>query len=544
MQRRRTAAGARRTFTFVVWLTAIFTCAVCAAQSKPNEFTVAEKWTAAQVAAGEIADLDKQFSNEVDRKLSARLLGDLLSSTSAPAVLQRNGVRINGAIFDETIDLSNARIPCDVWLTCCEFRKAVTFARTTFAGVAMFDRSTFKAEANFDSVKVGHIAFFREVTFEALANFASANIGWQLWAKGAHFENAKAGAIFNGVKVGQIAFFQGATFNGPVDFQVADIANNFEADGTQFTNKSETVRFNMKCGRKGFFWGARFAGPVSFLDSSFSDLFIGDDLKSSGGSISQIDLSRCAVKRQLVIQNTTIQDLIAPSMHVEGPASFKNITVTNSADLSFGDFTTLDLSRSVWPRDPNHFHMQGMSYKYAGADPDERQSHGKLLKLASQSAFTADVYHNLEELFSRQGYRADADKAFIAGKRREREQYFRSGEWLRWLGSWMLDLLVGYGRRPWKAGILCAFLVAFGCIVFSREKMELQETEDGRRAERHYNRFWYSLGLFLPFVDLQANKLWRPQKHHAFLRNYMRVHILLGWILIPIVLAALTGIIK
>jgi hypothetical protein len=59
-----------------------------------------------------------------------------------------------------------------------------------------------------------------------------------------------------------------------------------------------------------------------------------------------------------------------------------------------------------------------------------------------------------------------------------------------------------------------------------------------------WNRFWYSLGLFLPFVDLQADKVWKPKADQTFLRNYMRVHILLGWILIPLVLAALTGLIK
>jgi hypothetical protein len=71
--------------------------------------------------------------------------------------------------------------------------------------------------------------------------------------------------------------------------------------------------------------------------------------------------------------------------------------------------------------------------------------------------------------------------------------------------------------------------------------MEPQKPED---APRVYNRFWYSLGLFLPFVDLQADKVWRPKADQTFLRNYMRVHILLGWILIPLVLAALTGLIK
>jgi hypothetical protein len=75
-----------------------------------------------------------------------------------------------------------------------------------------------------------------------------------------------------------------------------------------------------------------------------------------------------------------------------------------------------------------------------------------------------------KSFFKRQGYRADADRAFIAGKCRERKEYFHSGDWLPWLGSWTLYLLVGYGRRPWQAGIACVVLVALGCVLFSPEK--------------------------------------------------------------------------
>jgi hypothetical protein len=76
---------------------------------------------------------------------------------------------------------------------------------------------------------------------------------------------------------------------------------------------------------------------------------------------------------------------------------------------------------------------------------------------------------------------------------------------------------------------------------FAPKKMEPQRPEDTLRV---YSRFWYSLGLFLPFVDLQSDKVWKPKADQIFLRNYMRVHILLGWILVPLVLAALTGLIK
>ena len=210
------------------------------------------------------------------------------------------------------------------------------------------------------------------------------------------------------------------------------------------------------------------------------------------------------------------------------------------ANLSFSNFAVLNLSGAVYG---GALYLEGTSYKEirAAAVSEEHKSHEALLKLVGQAAYRADVYGNLEEFFKRQGYRAEADHAFIAGKCRERKEYFRSNDWLRWLGSWMLYLLVGYGRHPWQAGIPLAVLVALGCVLFSPAKMEPQKTEDTSRV---YNRFWYSLGVFLPVVDLQADKVWKPKADQTFLRNYVRVHALLGWILIPIVLAALAGLIK
>jgi hypothetical protein len=290
-------------------------------------------------------------------------------------------------------------------------------------------------------------------------------------------------AYFFWIKVGRNAVFDNAEFDGPAYFAWANIAGNFQASGTKFHDQEQGASFQ--------------------------------------------------------------------SMRVAGDAVF-NAAFDGPLDLRYADFGRIILSRASWPKDADNFHMQGISYKYLLAfGKDKTELHKPLLEWAKKSSYTADVYSKLEEFFARQGYRADADEAFIEGKLRERDQYslkdrevreyFLSGDWLRWLGSTILYHLVGYGRRPWKAGIPCVALVALGCVLFSPKKMEPRNPAE---APRVYNRFWYSLGVFLPFVDLQADKVWKPKADQTFLRNYMRVHALLGWILIPIVLAALTGLIK
>ena len=321
------------------------------------------------------------------------------------------------------------------------------------------------------------------------------------------------------MKVRGIALFSDAVFEGPVNFDTADIAGNCEANGAKFQNQEQEASFNaIKVGNSAFFRKAIFEGPVNFVTADIAGNFEADEAK---------------------FQNQE-KEADFHGMKVRGRAFFSNAVFEGPVNFSDADFAWLDLSSPFWPKVAAQFHMGGMSYKYICAVPgrNEPESHKALLKLANQSTYTADVYSNLEEFFLRQGYRGDADRAFIAGKRRERKENLHG---VSWVGSWLLDWLVGYGRRPWQAGIPCAVLVALGCVLFSPKKMEPQKLED---ASRVYSRFWYSLNLFLPVVDLQAGKVWKPKADQTFLRNYMRVHIMLGWILVSLVLAALTGLIK
>jgi hypothetical protein len=400
------------------------------------------------------------------------------------------------------------------------FEGPVDFAAADIAREFAADEARFENRADFFRMKVGYDAAFYNAVFEGPVNFVSAYIVGNFEAVKAQFKNEKQSANFNSMKVGETAFFRNAVFEGTADFLLADIAGNFEAQDAQFRNKEQGAYFyGMKVGQIASFKNAVFEGRVEFDAADIAANFEAQRAKFQSKE----------------------KGAYFSSMKVGGHALFYGAVFEGPVDFSYANFGWLELLGASWPKGAGQLYMQGMSYKYVSAARGEPESHKALLTLADRSVYTADVYSNLEEFFVRQGYRGDADEAFTAGKRREREEYFRSGRWFSWLGSWMLDLLVGYGRRPWQAGIPCAALVALGCVLFSPKKMEPQKPEDTRRV---YSRFWYSLGLFLPFVDLQADKVWKPKADQTFLRNYMRVHIILGWILVPLVLAALTGLIK
>src|SRR5438046_6602013 len=87
------------------FLTIVFSSSAAYSQTPEGKFMPAEKWTVEQVTAGEIANLTKQFPDENERKLSAHFLENLLTGALPGVEPHRNGVRIQGAIIDEPLDL-------------------------------------------------------------------------------------------------------------------------------------------------------------------------------------------------------------------------------------------------------------------------------------------------------------------------------------------------------------------------------------------------------------------------------------------------------
>src|SRR5882724_5585110 len=76
------------------FLTIISVSAAADTQTSAGGLNPAEKWVAAQVSAGEIADLSKKFPTDNDRKLSAHFLEELLAGSLSSVKPHRNGVRI------------------------------------------------------------------------------------------------------------------------------------------------------------------------------------------------------------------------------------------------------------------------------------------------------------------------------------------------------------------------------------------------------------------------------------------------------------------
>lgn len=475
----------------------------------------AEQFVRTQIRNGEPADLADAFPKEIDRVLGSDFLYDLLTKSGNVPEILRHGVRIAHATFSEDVDLVNAEVPLDVQLTDCHFIGDVELSQSHFKKNVLLDRSQFDGilnfinglvdgdlrmssskfinpagEADFEGLRIGGVFDLHEAVFAGNAHFIRQEIGGDLDARNTHFTNAQReiSISFDSIKVNGYALFKGSEFLSSANFAYARFAENFGAEGARFgnpyyPNQAEIIFNSMKVGRNAFFHETIFNGWVDFAHADI------------GGNFE------------------------ATQAQFNSPYNFTNFTgmKTDVADFQRATFK-------------NQYLLEAMSYRELKADSPRAFVDG--------ASYSPDAYVNLELFLKRQGMEGSANTIYIAQRRREREGLNLPAK----IGSFLLDWLVGYGRRPWLAFVWGAIFIALGWLVFRRRKdMEAQKPE---YENRPYSPFWYSLDVFLPFVDLQAAGVWMPRRNRRFARTYVAIHTLLGWILIPIGLAAVSGLIK
>ena len=469
----------------------------------------AEQFVISRVAAGELADLD-ELPNTADRVLSSEFLADLLSNSTKGAKIHRHGVLIAHATFPEDLDLLNADIPFNVQLSDCHFLADVELSQSHFKKNLILDGSS----------------------FDGIVNFIDAAVDGNLDLSKTKFPNPEGEADLNGLRVGGKLDLHGAVFAGNALFIRDQIGGNIDARGTRFTNPGNEISFDsMKVDGYAFFQYSVFASSASFAYARVAENFGADEAQF--GNLTpdtRIIFNSLKVGRNAFFHKTIFNGGVDFG-HAEVGGNFEATEAKFNSRSNATNFTGMktDVANFRDTYFANEYLLDAMSYRELEAKPGT--------EFVDRAKFSSDAYTNLESFLKRQGNAGDND-VYIAQRRRERSGLNLPAK----IGSVLLDLLVGYGRRPWLAFVWGALCVFVGWVVFRRRK-DMEPTKP-EYVDRTYSPFWYSLDVFLPFVDLQAAGVWAPRKDRRFARNYVGVHTLLGWILIPIGLAAVSGLLK
>ena len=279
----------------------------------------------------------------------------------------------------------------------------------------------------------------------------------------------------------------------------------------------------------------------------------GVDLRQvKAGSLHAYDLSvtgcpTCSVRGK----NMSISsDLILEGSRIGGDFSIENARVGGDLNLTFTHFYSpktflvatktdgcLNLTGTVFRRGVDLSNLVfGRLATRIGPETDET-TWASMKRLLRQAPFRAELYAQIEEYFRNRGQPDLADAVYVEGRSQERVRQLVGASAAV---NWLLEVLVGYGRRPYLALIWSVLFVVLGMRVFPKTAMVCVEPSG---HEPKYNSFWFSLDVFLPLTHLRAAEVWAPRPTHSWRWTYLRIHHLLGWILIPLGLAALSGLV-
>jgi len=385
------------------------------------------------------------------------------------------------------------------------FHGPVDFSGAEIGGDLRCDKTQFRSEigtANFNGCKISGLARFEEATFHGPVNFVGAEIGRQLNCDKAQFLSAEGEADFNGCTVKGTAFFREAAFHGPVDFATTEIGINLRCEKAQFCSKNEAAKFNgFKVSGEASFEGATFHGPVKLSFCKLSSMWLADAQFANS-----LDLSNTSIAGTLSVcyPKTGVKERVKSDIKLPPAADLRGMTYDRT-DLESGD------NWKAW-----------ISLR---RNPD---------------SYDAGPFFTLERSFRRAGRDDVADKIHYEMRRVEARQLWRLRRFDKVLWNWFLRGAVGYGVYGYRLIVWAVALLAASYLAIRwAHGADFIKAAKGEPA-LPFSPFLYMVNLLL-FNVTSLGKQYQPVGAWAFAEVAVR---LLGWILVPLALAQLAGLVK
>jgi len=436
------------------------------------------------------------------------------------------------------------------------FKHAFDMSGASVAKQFTASDACFHSDAIFDSVKIDDSANLDYSYFGGRVSWGFAVIANQLSAKYARFRSAEQNVNFYRVQCAE-ADLRGSVFSGGVDFGNASVLSEFQAQDAVFASPRASDFFGLKVSGPAYFQRATFAGPVSFILVQ-----VGGNLDVSHAHFDDHTGAKELADRTRTTRPFTFNADFG-SIKVDGFAFFYGASFAGALSFRNATFQNLFLDNISWrsagePRITNPLRLEGMTFRRIRSVREELplltreeldESWANLnTTFREHTPYTYDIYHNVEAYFRAEGEPDIADNVFIEGKDQERIQALKPYS-LSWCLNWFLGKTVGFGRRPLWAGYWSLGWIIFGSIllgVFMHHPKSDAVAPNTLHHKIFYcgDCFWYSFGLFLPVIKLDAYDGWKPKKGRHWIEWYIYLHTIIGLILVPIWLAALAGLIK
>ncbi len=534
------------------------------------------------------------------RTVRADLLAWMCTDEQARKLVRWHGIQLYGADIDGRIDLASAQIPFPLEILRCRLSKGLDLCRASVPGID-FSGSLVNGMVA-DGVVVASDMFMGN-GFAGLGTvrLLGAQIGGDLDCARGSFTNPQ---VKDDDASGRALFFDGAdvsgsiflsdTFeaHGEVHLLGAKIGGNLECTGAKFLNPPDpdipesgkalsADGINVKGSvylRDKFVANGEVRFPGAEIDGDFDcrDASLNNPQPPAEKYAKALNAIRIVVKGAVFLNS---------GFSANGVVWLVSAQISGSLNLLEGKFglATLDLtdasagtlidSRCEWNR-PGELYIDGFTYRRIAnierIDVDQRM---KWLGLQSATSFHPRPYLQLAKVLRESGDEAGALR--VLQKMEDRRSAAEHGPLAR-VWARVLKFTIGYGYYPkraiWALMVLClAGWLFYSCGNSARtmvptEKAAYDEYRMWGVVSAHYPRFSpfvFSLENSIPLVKLGQADKWQPDPSGnlsqlqpqessmcrsfaspSFLTWFLRVQILLGWVLATLFVAGVSGVVR
>jgi len=499
------------------------------------------------------------------------------------------GGAVPGATFADVAIFTGVKFELDAFFEQVKFtatNRPVSFSAAVFGAETAFDGAQFSGDANFVRAQFTSAATFTE----------------------AAFLNPGMTAQFNSIKAGKTLNFTGARFAGPLDFVAAEAVGPVQFAGVVFggdasfnamtverhavfgpigTNRPTHFQKSAdfiaaRVGGQFDLAAARFDGEALFRGAEFQRGLILSWRPGATGAVqaaefrARADFRNLQAAERVQLAGVTFHDAAAfDSTKWEVPMAFEEVrfrkgaSLTRAAfpqgadfstaryegtlDLTDSSFRTLRLTTlSQWTDGP--IELRGATYEEFGGNVDALL---EAFKRADRPVLT-----RLERSLRQVGQDDEADIVYLENQHRKRRQCWTEHKYGEWFFRSLYGLLGNYGVRPYRLLGYSFVLVWLGALVFQipGAVVHNSQREGPGKAGARITRFdavALSICYFLP-VEFPLEEEWVAattplsyrlpgMKKPVVLRPAAIANFVLrlsGWVVVPLALAAVTGLLK
>lgn len=515
-----------------------------------GSWTPQEKWVWEKVVSGNMADFNNSngYGGDLDprkpegwipsRQLRRRFLEAILLTEPYRSAVTRKGVHIEGAWFDEPLDLIAAIINFNLLLVRCRFGCYVSMAHVKTAGTLSFAGSKFENTLILNGARIGIDLLMRNEGEFGNVELKSTEVDGHLDLSSSKF----VGTLnMNSIRVkGMLAMRSGAEF-AEIDLIGAEVTSDIDMQHAKFKGvlsmnglKAERVDLSKSTFETAVLLDSFHAqSHVVIQSATFSDsapivmdfASIGANLDFSGSMLASVTLIGANVRGSLIFGQEDRGDQTPYDVRWQSGAklSLSNASIAALQDLE-----------SAWP---NELDLKGCTYGYLGGFGTDRTTNMAMrdvpwLKgwLEKQKAFSPAPYVQLASALVNAGYREKANEILYAGRERERMETGLSLRSKLWLS--LMKIFIGYGYRLQYSIYWVLLFVVLGVVAL---QFSGQGFAGGLRDD-----FFYSVDMLLPIVDL--DKRFSEFNVIGWAKYYFYIHKTMGYILASFIIAGLSGL--